>query len=81
MNVLRGQPTHGQMGIVGNTMVGAQGPPTGTDTTNSKQLIPLSSSSEQRMKIEQAEFQMREEMKNLLQNSSAAAQTPLQDEF
>ena len=33
------------------------------------------------MKIEQAEFQMREEMKNLLQNSSAAAQTPLEDEF
>ena len=36
MNVLRGQPNHGQMDIVGNTLVGAQGPPTGSETTNSK---------------------------------------------
>ena len=62
------------MGVVGNTMLGVHGTNTAhvTDSSNSKQLIALSSSSDQRMKIDQAEFQMREEMKNLLQNSSAA---------
>jgi len=39
-------------------------------------MIALSSGSEQRMNIEQVEYQMREEMKNLLQNSSAAVQMP-----
>ena len=59
VNVMRGQPQNGQMGVIGSNIQGvAAGYNFGTDTSTSKQQIALTSGSEPRMNIEQAEFKM-----------------------